>query len=262
MLKEHKNHEIQSETPQVVSQQTKNNLSVPIAITIAGALIAGAVFMSAGKGTNAPIATGNNAAASAQLPQGDTGSLDQVAAVSAKDHIRGNPDAPVKIVEYSDTECPFCKRFHDTMKQVVDEYGKDGKVAWVYRQFPLTQLHSKATKEAEATECANELGGPDKFWAYIDRLFAVTPSNDGLDPAELPKIAQYVGLDVAKFNTCLNSGKYVKHIQDDTQNATATGGNGTPWSVVVAKNGKKYPLSGAQPYASVKQLIDLALSEK
>ena len=249
-------------TPQIVSTQPKNNLSVPIAIVIAGALIAGAVYMSAGKNTSNPTATGNNAAANAQLPQGDTGSLDQMAAISAKDHIRGNPDAPVKIVEYSDTECPFCKRFHDTMKQVIDEYGKDGKVAWVYRQFPLTQLHSKATKEAEATECANELGGPDKFWAYIDRLFAVTPSNDGLDPAELPKIAQYVSLDVNKFNACLNSGKYVKHIQDDTQNATATGGNGTPWSIVVAKNGKKYPLSGAQPYASVKQLIELALQEK
>lgn len=262
MHEEHQHHETQSETPQAVSQQTKNNLSVPIAIVIAGALIAGAVYFSSGKSTNTPTVAGNNAAANAQLPQGDTGSLDQMAKISAQDHIRGNPDAPVKIVEYSDTECPFCKRFHDTMKQVMDEYGKDGKVAWVYRQFPLTQLHSKATKEAEATECANELGGPDKFWAYIDRLFAVTPSNDGLDPAELPKIAQYVGLDVAKFNTCLNSGKYVKHIQDDTQNATATGGNGTPWSIVVAKNGKKYPLSGAQPYASIKQLIDLALSEK
>lgn len=262
MHEEHQHHEMQSETPQAASQQAKNNLSVPIAIVIAGALIAGTVYFSSGKSTNTPTVAGNNAAANAQPPQGDTGSLDQMAAISAQDHIRGNPDAPVKIVEYSDTECPFCKRFHDTMKQVIDEYGKDGKVAWVYRQFPLTQLHSKATKEAEATECANELGGQDKFWAYIDRLFVVTPSNDGLDPAELPKIAQYVGLDVAKFNTCLNSEKYVKHIQDDTQNARATGGNGTPWSIVVAKNGKKYPLSGAQPYASVKQLIELALQEK
>ncbi len=262
MHEEH-NNEMHEAAPQPASSQQIKNLSVPIAIVIAGALIAGAVYLSAGKGASNPTVAGNNnAAANAQLPQGDTGSLDQMAAISASDHIRGNPDAPVKIVEYSDTECPFCKRFHETMKQVMDEYGKSGKVAWVYRQFPLTQLHSKATKEAEATECANELGGPDKFWAYIDRLFAVTPSNDGLDPAELPKIAQYVGLDVGKFNTCLNSGKYTSHIQSDTQNAGATGGNGTPWSIVVAKNGKKYPLSGAQPYASIKQLIELALQEK
>lgn len=251
---------MEHETKAVEAQPSKqqNNLSIPVAIVIAGILIAGAVYFGTSKSSS-------NTAVDNQQPQQvaqQTGDLNQMATVSAKDHIRGNPDAPVKIVEYSDTECPFCKRFHDTMKQVMDEYGKDGKVAWVYRQFPLTQLHSKATKEAEATECANELGGPDKFWAYIDRLFTVTPSNDGLDPAELPKIAQYVGLDVAKFNTCLNSGKYVKHIQDDTQNASATGGSGTPWSIVVAKNGKKYPLSGAQPYASVKQLIDLALQEK
>ncbi len=259
-MNDHNEHEIK--TPEVQPPAKSNNLSVPIAIVIAGALIAGAVYFSSGKTPSTPTVAGNNAGANQQLPQGDTGSLDQMAAISASDHVRGNPDAPVKIVEYSDTECPFCKRFHDTMKQVMDEYGKDGKVAWVYRQFPLTQLHSKATKEAEATECANELGGPDKFWAYIDRLFVVTPSNDGLDPAELPKIAEYVGLNVQKFNTCLNSDKYVSHIQSDTQNATATGGSGTPWSIVVAKNGKKYPLSGAQPYASVKQLIDLALQEK
>ncbi len=148
------------------------------------------------------------------------------------------------------------------MKEVMDTYGKDGKVAWVYRHFPLDQLHSKARKEAVALECANEQGGNDKFWAYADRLYEITPSNNGLDPAELPKIAQYVGLDVNKFNTCLTSGKFDKHIEADVQNATATGGNGTPWSIVVAKNGTKYPLSGAQPYASVKQLIDLALQEK
>lgn len=262
MPEEQQNHEMQPVTPQTTSSQSKNNLFVPVAIVITGVLIAGAVYLSAGKGVSNPTVADNNLAASAQLPQGNSGSLDQMTAISTSDHILGNPDAPVKIVEYSDTECPFCKSFHNTMKQVIDEYGKDGKVAWVYRQFPLTQLHSKAAKEAEATECANELGGPDKFWAYLDRLFAVTPSNNGLDPAELPKIAQYVGLDVAKFNTCLNSGKYVKHIGEDAQNARATGGNGTPWSIVVAKNGKKYPLSGAQPYASVKQLIDLALQEK
>jgi len=235
-----------------------NNLTIPVAIVIAGALIAGAVYLGTSKG--APTTAGNN-----QQPQQvaqQTGSLDEMRTISKDDHIRGNPDAPVKIVEYSDPECPFCKRFHDTMKQVMDEYGNDGKVAWVYRNFPLDQLHQKARNESTAIECAGDIGGNDKFWAYADRLYEVTPSNDGLDPAELPKIAQYVGLDVGKFNACLTSGKFTKHIEDDVQNAVATGGNGTPWSIVVAANGKKYPLSGAQPYASVKQLIDLALQEK
>lgn len=226
----------------------------PIAIVIAGALIAGAILIKQPESKNTDVAKNIQNPA----PTKQTGDLDQMMAVSKEDHVRGNINAPVKIVEYSDTECPFCKRFHDTMKQVMGEDGKDGKVAWVYRHFPLDQLHSKARKEAEATECAGELGGNDKFWAYLDRLMEITPANNGLDPAELPKIAQYVGLNVSKFNSCLESGKYAKKIQEHVSNAQATGGRGTPWSIVIGKDGKKYPLSGAQPLASIKQLIDLA----
>ena len=235
-----------------------NKISIPTAIILAGIIIGGAVIYSSNRTNTAGTA---NQPQQQQVAQ-QTGDLDQMAAISDSDHVRGNPDAPVKIVEYSDTECPFCKRFHSTMQEVMNEYGKDGKVAWVYRHFPLDQLHSKARKEAVALECADEQGGNDKFWSYADRLYEITPANNGLDPSELPKIAQYVGLDVAKFNTCLASTKYDAHIEADVQNATATGGNGTPWSIVVDKNGKKYPLSGAQPYASVKQLIDLALQGK
>ncbi len=226
---------------------------MPIAVVIAGALIAGAVIYSGGKTTN-----GNIANAPQQKVAQQTGDLEQMTPISSKDHIRGDRNAPVKIVEYSDTECPFCKRFQDTMNEVMDTYGKDGKVAWVYRHFPIDQLHSKARKEAVAFECANELGGNDKFWEYADRLYEVTPANNGLDPVELPRIAEYVGLDKAKFSTCLASTKYDKHIQDEVENAQATGGNGTPWSIVVGKDGKKYPLSGAQPISAIKQLIDLA----
>lgn len=236
----------------------KNTLAMPIAVVIAGVIIAGAVIYSGGK---APTAGTANQPQQQQVAQ-QTGDLEQMTPVTSKDHIRGDINAPVKIVEYSDTECPFCKRFHTTMKEVIDTYGKDGKVAWVYRHFPLDQLHSKARKEAVALECANEQGGNDKFWSYADRLYEVTPANNGLDPAEIPKIAEFVGLDTGKFNTCLASTKYDKHIEDEVQNAQATGGNGTPWSIVVAKNGKKYPLSGAQPYASIKQIVEQALQEK
>lgn len=237
------------------TEPKQNNLSVPIAIVIAGALIAGAVYF----GMNGVGTTG---VPQQQGAEQRTGDLEAMKPVTSDDHIRGDANAPVKIVEYSDTECPFCKRFHPTLLQVMDEYEKRGKVAWVYRHFPLDQLHPKARKEAEATECAAELGGNDKFWAYLDRLMEVTPGNNGLDPAELPKIAQYVGLDTAKFSECLSTGKYAQKIEEHVQNAVATGGNGTPWSIVVTKSGKKYPLSGAQPYEAVKQLIDLALKDK
>lgn len=232
----------------------QNKLSPSVSILIAGIIIAGAVIWT---NQNPSPTTAQPVAQGQQQPTGD---LEAVTAVSSADHIRGSVTAPVKIVEYSDTECPFCKQFHGTLKQAVAEYGD--QIAWVYRHFPLDSLHAKARKEAEATECAAELGGNDKFWAYLDRLMEVTPSNDGLDPAELPKIAQYVGLDVAKFNVCLSSGKYAQKIEEHVQNAIATGGQGTPWSVVIGKGGKKYPLSGAQPYPNVKQLIEAALQGK
>ncbi len=103
--------------------------------------------------------------------------------VSESDHILGNIDAKIIIVEYSDLECPFCKVFHSTMHQVVKEYS--GEVAWVYRHFPIVGLHPKAFREAEATECAWEQGGNEVFWKYTDKLFEVTPSNNGLEESLL-----------------------------------------------------------------------------
>ena len=123
--------------------------------------------------------------------------------VDSEDHILGNLDAPVKVIEFSDFECPFCKGFHQTMKRIMEEYQNDGKVAWIYRHFPLDPIHAKARKEAQASECANDLGGNEAFWSFADRLFEVTPSNDRLDLALLPQIAEEIGLDRAKFESCL-----------------------------------------------------------
>lgn len=242
----------------------ENQKLIPAAIIVAGVLVAGAVIYSSDSRPSREAGADKNLA-QAEQPQPEAGgAVDNIKPITDKDHIRGNPNAPIKIVEYSDMECPFCKKFHPTMQRVMNEYGKDGKVAWVYRHFPLDQLHPvKARKEAAASECANELGGNDAFWKYIDRFFELTPSNNQTDvDTVLPKIAKEIGLDVEKFNACLSSGKYAKHIEDDVENAQATGGNGTPWSIVVTASGKKYPLSGAQPYEAVKQLIELALQEK
>lgn len=235
------------------SDVIKQNMATPIAILLAGVLIAVALYFSDGKKPDEAV--------NPSIPQANTSSLDKIRPISAEDHIRGNPNAPIIIVEYSDTECPFCARFHTTMKQVINDYGKDGKVAWVYRHSPIDQLHSKARNEASAQECANELGGNEKFWEYTDRIYEITPANDGLDPAELPRIAEFVGLDVAKFTTCLASGKYAAKIQADVDDARATGGQGTPWSVVLIRDGKSISINGAQPYPAVKQIIDTILSK-
>ena len=188
------------------------------------------------------------------------GSAGDVDKLKEEDHVRGERNARILLIEYSDLECPFCKRFHPTAQQVVDTY--NGQVAWVYRHFPLVQLHSKAPKEAEATECANELGGNDGFWKFTDKLFEVTPANNGLDPAELPKIAAQVGLNEAKFKTCLDSGKYAQRVQDDLASGTKAGVTGTPGNIILdTKTGKTKLLPGAYPFDQVKQAIDELLKE-
>jgi len=226
---------------------------VPLSIVIAGGLIAFAIYLG-GKNSQQNIAvapTNNN---QQQQPQ-PTGN---VPPVTSKDNIVGNPNAKVVIVEYSDSECPFCKSFHNTMLQVMKAYKSD-EVAWVYRQFPIASLHSKAPKESEAGYCANELGGNKGFWSFTNRLFEVTNSNNSLDPNELPNIATFAGLDVNAFNSCLSSGKYTKAVQDAVTSGTSAGAQATPNSFAISKSGQKVFINGAQPFEQVKATIDSLL---
>ena len=157
-----------------VQQTAANNFAIPFAIIVAGLAIAAAVYF------------GDNKKGVAAVAQGAPNQEVTLDPVTNADHILGNPSAKVTIVEYSDTECPFCKVFHETMNRVMNEYGNGGQVAWVYRQFPIAGLHPKAHKESEATECANKLGGNTKFWEYPNTVMEMTPSNDGLDSAKCP----------------------------------------------------------------------------
>lgn len=241
-----------------------NNLAIPIAIVAAGALIAGAVYFS-GMNTNG---TGRSGTQSETSPSAfGSGGVENIKPIATSDHILGNPRASVKVVEFSDTECPFCKSFHPTMHRLIEEYGEGGEVAWVYRHFPLDQIHSKARREMAALELANELGGNEKFWAYLDRLFEVTPSNDNLQLSQLVQIARDVGLPAEPFQKLLDEndtrgGKYANHIEENYQDAVTSGGNGTPYTVVIAPNGQKFPVSGAQPYEAVRQVVEAALKLK
>lgn len=214
-----------------------NTLLIAASIIIAGLLIAGGIYLGGNEQNTAN--TGNNT----QNQEAGLQISDQInpAPVTANDHIVGSPDAQLVIVEYSDTECPFCKQFHEIMNDVVASYDEND-VAWVYRHFPIAQLHSKAPAEAHATECAAELGGNEGFWNYINRLFEVTPSNDGLDLSRLPEIAEEVGLDRAAFEECQESGRHEDAVQAQLADAREAGGNGTPHNVFVLKE----PISDSQ----------------
>lgn len=233
----------------------RNTLVLAAAIVVAGVLISGAVMYSSGKKSISQ--KGGEDVVAAQESGKATTSIDNVRPVTNSDHILGNPDAPIKIIEYSDTECPFCKQFHSEIQNIVADYA--GQVAWVYRHFPLYQIHPKAIPEAEATECAAELGGNDVFWAYLDRIFEITPSNNKLDLALLPEIAEYVGLDRDAFQKCFDERRYAERVADDYNNAVESGGRATPYSIIITKDGEKKSLNGSLPYSSVKSVLDTLL---
>lgn len=171
----------------------------------------------------------------------------------SRDHIQGQKDAPVTLIEYSDLECPFCKRFHPTAKKMLETY--PGKVRLVYRHFPLTSLHQKAQTEAEAVECAAKLGGNDAFWKLIDKIFEITPSNDGLDLAQLPRLAQEIGLNKSKFEKCWNGGEMRSRVDEDARDAVSAGGTGTPFTIVVDAKGNTFPVTGAVPFEQLDQVV-------
>lgn len=189
-----------------------------------------------------------NNAPTANDPTGGTVGEINIAPVTTDDHIRGDIEsAQVVIVEFSDIDCPFCQRFHPTMQQILTDY--QGKVAWVYRHFPLDSLHPEARKKSEATECVAALGGNDAFWTYLDRLY-----EESVD--DLVGFAKDVGVNEASFNDCLNNGTYKDKVQSQYQDAINSGGQGTPYSVAITRDGQRVPISGALPLANIKSVID------
>lgn len=246
-----------------------SSISLPGAVIIAGALIAVAVIWTSKPAVAPSIPaetnTENNTAESTDAAP--------ISPVTSKDYILGNPNAIIKIVEYSDPSCPYCKIFNSTMVEIMDEYGPDGKVAWIYRSFPLYKptsdgriLHPKAGKESEAFECAADQGGNKAFWDYQKLFYARTPavtsqSPEGFDSAKLPDLAEEVGLNKADFKQCLDSNKMATKVEQSYNEAVEAGINmkGTPYSVIISKD-KSVPILGAQPYANVKQVIDVLLT--
>lgn len=219
-------------------------MGTPIAIIIAGAFIALAIYFG-GSGAAAPPPTANQ-------PQDIV-----VAPVSPNEHIFGDPNAPITIIEYSDLECPFCKQFHGTMKQIIAAY--PGEVKWVYRNFPLEQLHPNAPKLAEASECVAELGGNQAYWKFLDEIFRRAPINTPFPMGELAAAATSVGVDGTRFTACYESGKYVAAVQASIEAAIAAGGQGTPHNILVTEDGEYVTIPGAQPFEAVKAEVEKAL---
>jgi protein-disulfide isomerase len=224
-----------------------NKVFIPASIVVSGLIIAGAIYFTQ---NSQPTKSAG----------GDNLEI-KVAPIDANDHIIGNPDAEIIIVEYSDFECPFCKSFHSTMNQIMEEYGPTGQVAWVYRHFPLS-FHKRAIPAAEASECVAKLGGNEKFWEYTNLLYENTP--ESLSEENLLQSALAIGLIESEFKACIASDypKQIvqKHIDDGMAIAQADKQFGTPYNILISKSGVQIPIRGAQPLSVVKGAINSILT--
>lgn len=182
---------------------------------------------------------------------GDTVPSGSLPDITADEYVRGNKDAAITLIEYSDFECPFCGQFHTTVQQVIQDYPNDVKI--VYRHFPLS-FHPEAEPAALAAECAGEQG---KFWEFHDELFE---NQSQLGSAFYTQTASKLGLNAGKFQDCVSSGKYLTKIQTQAQEGGAAGVTGTPGSFLISKDGTVSTIKGAQPYSVVKSSIDKMLA--
>ncbi|HVB19972.1 MAG TPA: thioredoxin domain-containing protein [Candidatus Paceibacterota bacterium] len=222
----------------------KSSLTIPIAIVFGGIIVAGAVYLSTAKEPTTSSGTGDPSL---------------VRPVSASDHILGNPAAKVMIVEYADFDCEYCKGFNDTLHQIIASEGANGQVAWVFREFPLTEIHPTALLDARAAECVAQTAGNDAFWKFADELFANQPA----DPSQYGTLAAGVGLSGDAFATCYATASTTldARIMADRQNALAIGARGTPYSLILANGRPPVVMDGAYSYDAVKQLVDQALGQ-
>lgn len=178
------------------------------------------------------------------------------------DPIRGDQNAPIIIVEFSDFQCPFCARFQvQTLPLILEQYVDTGKVKFVYRDFPIQNSHPNAMPAAVASECAHE---QDKYWKYHDMLFENQGVWNKVETASAIEIfkefAIKLDLNQEQFNSCLDSGKYIEEISNDLKDGRNYGVTGTPGFFIGNEDIGFVKLNGAQPFEAFKSVIDSQLN--
>lgn len=233
-------------SPSAPAAAPMNNILVLVLIVLA--FFAGYFYFKAQNLENG----GARTAGTQQVAEQPAGATDLKIKKPSKDEPwRGDADATVVMVEYSDLECPFCKRIHPDLLKIYNENG--GKVAWVYRHYPLS-FHPKAQKSGEATECVYDELGNEGFWAMTDAIYEKMPA---IELSELPAVAASVGANQTSVAQCIDSGKTAKRVTDDQAEGTKIGVQATPTTVFYnMKTGKSQTVEGAVPYDQLKQALD------
>lgn len=237
------------QTPQkFITDSPKVNFFVGLVLGIA--IISTTAYFTggfSGNKNNQPVNNANNNQAANQQNNANNETAKVDLKISNSDHVRGNKNAVVKIFEFSDFQCPYCARHQETMNQLIKDYGD--QVAWIYKNFPIAS-HPLGMPGALAAECAGEQG---KFWEMSDLIFS---KQDTLTADSFSKFASDLGLDTAKFDTCVKEEKYKEKILADYNLGVESGVQGTPTNFI---NNNAVP--GAVPYADMKNIIDQLLKK-
>ena len=228
------------------SSTPKSHPAVPIAIVLGFAMIALAIFLTGGK---EPAPTPLTESSETTVANGTVRAVDQT------DYVRGNPNAPIVMIEYSDYDCPFCKQYHETLNQIMNEYGVSGKVAWVYRQFPLPQLHPNAPEISEAALCVGSLGGSTAFWTFTDKVFQERAIDEQTNMVKLIDYAADAGVEKGAYQSCLSSNQMEEQVKTSISEALGLGAVGTPYTILIVGN-EQAIVNGAQSYEVLKSRID------
>jgi protein-disulfide isomerase len=234
-------------------------INLPISILIIGATVSGGIMLS-----------------QYQFPEQSEKNKTEIEVIefndiTSKDNIYGNPSARIKIIEYSDFDCPYCKEFHTTMKRVMDRYAKSGQVAWVYRHIPSQLEGSNAYQASMATECAKNLA-PDyglnpqnTFWTFAQRIFDGATESSQIENLKL--ISEEIGIDSNALEVCINAERYADKIRTETQDVIDIAQKlndpnfGTPYVLIITDSGLQTQIIGSESYQNIVDFIEENLSQ-
>lgn len=245
-MEENTQNNVENTTTPVIENITKatnepKKLSMPVAILLAGIIIALAVvFSGRAGGKSFGLNTGG------KINVKDASDVRSMEPVTKNDHIRGDlSKAKIAVVEFSDLQCPYCKQIHPMLIEMSKAYEND--VVWVYRQFPLESIHPRARPLAHASECVADLAGNDGFWKYLDEVFGYNGADDPFSDQSIKNFATAAGANIDAFTACQSSGKFNNKIDDYLSDASSSGAQGTPdVTVINLKNGEAIHI-GADP---------------
>ncbi len=227
-----------------------STFSIPVAIVVAGVLVASAVILTQNSEQQATVGQAGDGS-----PAEASADLSAVRPVEESEFVLGNRESVIKVVEYADFNCSFCNLFHHTMKDVVADLETEGGIAWVVRWWPIFGQTSPLL--AEAAECVGEIGGEEAYWNYTDKIYAAIHDERNFSEEKIEELATEVGVNTPDLQSCLESERHQEKISLDAEEAQLSGGRGTPHTVVInEETGERSAIPGAQPYEEVVRIIE------